>query len=1082
MATRYWVGGTGTWNTSSTTNWSATSGGASGASAPTSADIATFDANSGSGAITISVTVSCLDFVASAIPATLTWTPTSGINCYGSFNMGSNGTLTATAGINVNFVGPNSGRTVTCSPAAAIFRDLTFGDTTYAVSTGGWTFSSAIQANNIYLYTGTLDTNGQTVTVGNYFGDKGLGSGTRTITLGASTINCGTVAITTSGVAVQLGIFNANNYSTGTTFNANTSTINIGSVTNNTGSTVTGLNIGFLQSESTAITFNNVNLYGLYLATHGACTFANLSVTAAQFNAAASWNVMQQLVLFGDLTVTGVLTLQGSNAGSQRLTVKSSSLGASKTITASNATASTKTLKWVNFQDITLTNSGSALGPLTLVGDCGGNTFPASTFDAAITCYAKNSVAATFWSSAIWFTTSGGSTAARVPLPQDNAVFDANTGNFYVQIDIPYLSSNINTTGWTSFVQIVSGMQFVPQMYGTLTNPSNQFQSNIIYAGRSNISLGSTNIVTSRSNIFIIPGFTVTLTANYNTTSHLAIVSGTLTTNNFNITTDYFDTNIASLSTGITQTISSLPTVNLGSSTVTINGGTYNYIQFVSGATLNAGTSTITLNRTATANTYADFVCNGQTFNNIVLNATTVAADGYTNQFRFSGSGGTFAGITSTGTAPCSLWLANSVTYTFTNFNLTGTASASILISCGYNGSVNGGSQAASTATIAVANNSSTSYVAYWGITKSGVGTLSASGVANISRNSGINFTSTVTGLVYTGSVGSTATGSFTVPANYQGSNLCIVYGGGGGAGRPTTGGQGGAGSGRMAVFSNLNNISAGSTVYYQAGQGGTGATTTATAGAAGATSWLNNVTNTTPTTINQGIYASGAGGSSAGTFGSSGGATSSSQILIPSGAGANAQSNSASGGAGGAAPTLYTMFSYSAASPSTGAQSGGGGGGGALGDGLVSAVATGGSGGLNLSSAAATGGGAGVAGNAGTLGGGGGGGGFATTLNTNGGAGGGSGYGAEYNITQLNGTGISSTAFGGSGGGGAGGAGNGTGTGGVGGAPLIAAGGGGGGGGGTTGNGGNGGVGAVIFLYTIPATQIGRSYAVFLG
>ena len=45
MAARYWVGGAGNW--SSTTKWSATSGGASGASVPTSGDAAIFDANSG---------------------------------------------------------------------------------------------------------------------------------------------------------------------------------------------------------------------------------------------------------------------------------------------------------------------------------------------------------------------------------------------------------------------------------------------------------------------------------------------------------------------------------------------------------------------------------------------------------------------------------------------------------------------------------------------------------------------------------------------------------------------------------------------------------------------------------------------------------------------------------------------------------------------------------------------------------------------------------------------------------------------------------------------------------------------------
>jgi hypothetical protein len=47
MAARFWVGGTGTWNASNTTNWSATSNGAGGQSVPGVADTVTFDANSG---------------------------------------------------------------------------------------------------------------------------------------------------------------------------------------------------------------------------------------------------------------------------------------------------------------------------------------------------------------------------------------------------------------------------------------------------------------------------------------------------------------------------------------------------------------------------------------------------------------------------------------------------------------------------------------------------------------------------------------------------------------------------------------------------------------------------------------------------------------------------------------------------------------------------------------------------------------------------------------------------------------------------------------------------------------------------
>lgn len=44
---RYWINGTGTWDASDTTHWSATSGGSSGASVPSGSDDVVFDSNSG---------------------------------------------------------------------------------------------------------------------------------------------------------------------------------------------------------------------------------------------------------------------------------------------------------------------------------------------------------------------------------------------------------------------------------------------------------------------------------------------------------------------------------------------------------------------------------------------------------------------------------------------------------------------------------------------------------------------------------------------------------------------------------------------------------------------------------------------------------------------------------------------------------------------------------------------------------------------------------------------------------------------------------------------------------------------------
>ena len=55
MATRYWVGGTGNWDTT-TTHWSTTSGGSSGASVPTSADDVVFDTLSNATGYTVTLT------------------------------------------------------------------------------------------------------------------------------------------------------------------------------------------------------------------------------------------------------------------------------------------------------------------------------------------------------------------------------------------------------------------------------------------------------------------------------------------------------------------------------------------------------------------------------------------------------------------------------------------------------------------------------------------------------------------------------------------------------------------------------------------------------------------------------------------------------------------------------------------------------------------------------------------------------------------------------------------------------------------------------------------------------------------
>lgn len=71
MASRFWVGGTGTWDASDTTHWAATSGGAGGQSVPGVADTVTFDANSGGGIVTVNTTVTVISIACGAFTGTL---------------------------------------------------------------------------------------------------------------------------------------------------------------------------------------------------------------------------------------------------------------------------------------------------------------------------------------------------------------------------------------------------------------------------------------------------------------------------------------------------------------------------------------------------------------------------------------------------------------------------------------------------------------------------------------------------------------------------------------------------------------------------------------------------------------------------------------------------------------------------------------------------------------------------------------------------------------------------------------------------------------------------------------------------
>ena len=113
MADRYWVGGSLTWILAAGTNrWSATSGGPSGASVPTSVDNVFFDANSGSGTPTLgqtNLTCANLDFTG--------FTGTFGLV---SFNLNVYGNLTLSSSPSFSITQTTTGGTMTMNATTSV--------------------------------------------------------------------------------------------------------------------------------------------------------------------------------------------------------------------------------------------------------------------------------------------------------------------------------------------------------------------------------------------------------------------------------------------------------------------------------------------------------------------------------------------------------------------------------------------------------------------------------------------------------------------------------------------------------------------------------------------------------------------------------------------------------------------------------------------------------------------------------------------------------------------------------------------------------------------------------------------------
>lgn len=602
MAQRFWVGGGSStnWSATANTNWAATSGGAGNQTVPGSGDDVFFDGNSGAGT--------------SVLDAGFAGTVNS-IDCtgYGGTLQMDRVLTIAGAGVTVKFV-----NTMTVSGSS---KGITFSATsagTNNFTTGGRTFGTIVLGTNVVSSTTVKlqdALNAAVIQAGgisfhtNTFGVTLSSGASAIVNLGGTaaalwTISGSTFTISTGGVC---------NWPAATTFTTDTGTTMAYTNTNNGGAAIfpsngdtTVTNTNGAGTGWTFIAFNSVNP-----------TIRNLTFTGPSTK--QNWCMWSAGKTF---TFTGTLTING-NSAVNRIAMSSNddaqSTGLSKLGTSFTLNAAAVSLSNVNIADCTGAGAASPFTGTSL-GDCQGNS--GITFTAS---------ASLFWfkdtgnwdDSTKWFlATNGGGGAGRVPLPQDDVFFDANSFSAASKTvstnGYPALCRNMTWTGATNNptfqmnvyncaffgdITLVSGMSLT-QSGGNVTAFCKRGTININDAGKS-----------WPQDVFLAaPGGTWTVNGSFTMTTGsqffgFGLMAGTFDTGGNACSITIFRSNGASGYPYIFPSSTVSRTLNLNGSTFTVagTGGTSNqpWLVGTTGFTVNPGTSTIKFTgSTSTAQTY----------------------------------------------------------------------------------------------------------------------------------------------------------------------------------------------------------------------------------------------------------------------------------------------------------------------------------------------------------------------------------------------------------------------------------------------------------------------------------------------
>lgn len=563
MADRYWVGGSGTWSSTNTANWSTTSGGSGGASVPTSADNVIFN-QAGTYTVTLADALDCLDFTVSAGTVTITGTGVRYI--YGAFSLSASTIWSATNGM--SFRGSTTATKYITTNGVVINSPLSF---LHSLST--WRLNGALTTVGINIIQGTFDVDIYTLTCTSYSPNFQMSGGTAYLRAAYTTLQ-GSNAVSITGGTLYEG----------------TATVICSS---------TASNVSF---SAPGKTFYSVNFTGTSPGTSvtlGASSiFRSLNITPP------STSGVKTVILTSSLTLTFTISGSGGNA-LRRIAYVSSVPGTTRTMVMPGA----RTISYADFRDIAA--SGYTINASTSGGDCGGNSN--ITFPAARTVY-RVGTNTTWAGSSSWATISGDvGNNANFPLAQDTAVIDNNTAlTGTLALSSTYNMGTLNASSRTSAITL--NHNSAQNLYGSYI-----LGSGVTITGTSQMTLLSTGTqtITCANKTISFPISinkilgSVEFVDAFSSSSSLSLLQGTLDAKNYSVTCGSF----SSSNTGIR-------TLTMGSGLWTLSGtGTVWDITTNTNLTFNKDTADILLsNTTTTARTFAG---GGLSYNKLTIGGST---------------------------------------------------------------------------------------------------------------------------------------------------------------------------------------------------------------------------------------------------------------------------------------------------------------------------------------------------------------------------------------------------------------------------------------------------------------------------